>query len=580
MPVDDQVQSDEDEAVLEDEYGEEVAAEEGAEGEETFDEPAEDAMEGDEAAEDGEEPPEEEEEEEVDGEEAAAEPEEPEQAGDDEDAPEGQMIEEAYDNKYIVRLRQGLKSEQIADQFVVQLLDKIEEKRSAGEVLVFEDFDISQNRLPSEQLEGIFQAIADGGVQIERFRAFGCPTINDEAATVLASWLAKVTRETCPFELHLSDCAITADGFREMMKALEENDAFPGPDPKNPSRGSLPLYLRLENNYIDESVMKQSIKDGIAMKMRKGESIKHHDTIKVRLLTREDGTLQQKTGPPPAPEDVPLPRPFREPSKGKGKGQGKGKGNREGDNKDGDWECPKCSTNVFAYRSSCLKCGEGKPRGKGKGSGKDRDRDRDRQSSGWGSSSSASKGKSGGKGRDRDSRPPWQALTSSSSRATAAAPRRPSEAYSSRPTESKPRLRSPPPPPRAGGYGSSYSSGARPASGSAPYNAFASSRDRVGASNDSRPPQKRAADYDRDDQAKRPRSSFQSGSGKGESKGSKGESKGSGGGGSKLPHPWEEHYSAEFKLNYYWNSKTGDSAWERPTGSKGSSGRAKGGGKK
>jgi hypothetical protein len=33
----------------------------------------------------------------------------------------------------------------------------------------------------------------------------------------------------------------------------------------------------------------------------------------------------------------------------------------------------------------------------------------------------------------------------------------------------------------------------------------------------------------------------------------------------KLPSPWEEHWSEEYGLHYFWNSKTGDSTWERPT---------------
>jgi len=31
-----------------------------------------------------------------------------------------------------------------------------------------------------------------------------------------------------------------------------------------------------------------------------------------------------------------------------------------------------------------------------------------------------------------------------------------------------------------------------------------------------------------------------------------------------LPYPWEEHWSDEYGIAYYWNSKTGDAAWERP----------------
>lgn len=32
-----------------------------------------------------------------------------------------------------------------------------------------------------------------------------------------------------------------------------------------------------------------------------------------------------------------------------------------------------------------------------------------------------------------------------------------------------------------------------------------------------------------------------------------------------LPPDWEEHWSDEYEIPYFWNAKTGDSAWERPT---------------
>mmetsp|Transcript_16974 Transcript_16974/g.46335 ORF Transcript_16974/g.46335 Transcript_16974/m.46335 type:complete len:111 (+) Transcript_16974:78-410(+) len=32
-----------------------------------------------------------------------------------------------------------------------------------------------------------------------------------------------------------------------------------------------------------------------------------------------------------------------------------------------------------------------------------------------------------------------------------------------------------------------------------------------------------------------------------------------------LQHPWEEHFSDEFGIPYFWNSETGESVWEKPT---------------
>ena len=33
-----------------------------------------------------------------------------------------------------------------------------------------------------------------------------------------------------------------------------------------------------------------------------------------------------------------------------------------------------------------------------------------------------------------------------------------------------------------------------------------------------------------------------------------------------LPPDWERHWSVEWTLEYYWNSRTGESTWTRPLG--------------
>lgn len=32
-----------------------------------------------------------------------------------------------------------------------------------------------------------------------------------------------------------------------------------------------------------------------------------------------------------------------------------------------------------------------------------------------------------------------------------------------------------------------------------------------------------------------------------------------------LPSPWQQHFSEEYDLPYFWNAETGEAAWERPT---------------
>merc|ERR1712183_768910 len=89
---------------------------------------------------------------------------------------------------------------------------------SAREVLVFEEFHISENKFP----------MAEGRVHVERFCAFGCATLDDAAATLLAGWLVTVTSDNVPHELHLRDCAVTTAGFKDIMQTLVKNDTFPG----------------------------------------------------------------------------------------------------------------------------------------------------------------------------------------------------------------------------------------------------------------------------------------------------------------------------------------------------------------
>ena len=127
-----------------------------------------------------------------------------------------------------------------------------------GKQAVFEDFDISQNMIPVDQFQKIFEILADSSVHVERFRSFGCPTFSDEVTEHLAGWLAEVTESNLPYEMHLSDNAMTTDGFNVLSRALQDNDAFPGVDPKRPDDGKrLPMYLRLECNYINEKVIEK-----------------------------------------------------------------------------------------------------------------------------------------------------------------------------------------------------------------------------------------------------------------------------------------------------------------------------------
>lgn len=167
------------------------------------------------------------------------------------------------------------------------------------------DLDLSQNKIPPSDFEAIFRTLVSSGISVQRFRMFGCPTLNDEVLGSLCDLLAACTAENAPTELHLSDCAITSDGFSLLLAAVESNDAFPL---DRPPKKKLPLYVRLEGNYIDEAEIQEKVTQGVIRKLVKTYSTKldmAFGDAKINLLTmRGQSGFSQKTGPPPEPEDA------------------------------------------------------------------------------------------------------------------------------------------------------------------------------------------------------------------------------------------------------------------------------------
>ena len=73
----------------------------------------------------------------------------------------------------------------------------------------------------------------------------------------MVRWKPEVTQETAPIELHLSDCAITSEGFVALSEALDGSDAFPTRSNGRIS-GEVPVYVRLEHNYIAPEHIQES----------------------------------------------------------------------------------------------------------------------------------------------------------------------------------------------------------------------------------------------------------------------------------------------------------------------------------
>lgn len=213
-----------------------------------------------------------------------------------------------------LRARQKLKTPEACTKFNDDLSTKLNDIVAKGMVPSFDDFDISQNVIPFEQFEAMIQIFMATGVRIERMRMFGLSTLDDNAMFLMADWLRSVNAENCPHEMHISDCALTADGFTAFMEAIESNECFPTKDPR--SSRMCPIYVRLENNYIQpESVIQDKIKEGVMVEYQKNSGPLRGPMLsapeaKVKILCNNVGKYSQRQGVPPAPENAPPPKPV------------------------------------------------------------------------------------------------------------------------------------------------------------------------------------------------------------------------------------------------------------------------------
>jgi len=363
-----------------------------------------------------------------------------------------------------IKARRKLADPGAFEAFVEEIQTTLIQMKEADANATVCDFDVSQNPTTAEQFEMLFNALALAGVKVQRFRLFGCPALNDEAMKHIADHFTQdLTNETAPAEMHLSDCAITTDGFLSLMSAIEEKDVYPT---KSIPGRTLPMYLRLENNYIDQAVIQEKVDAGIIRAFKKGPGSRqevHDPAIKINLVTRAEGSYQQKTGEPPAPEDAPPPKQV--------------------------WD-------------------QGPPKGKG-------------GNQSW-----------------QQSRPPWSSGAGWSP-AAQALPRW-NSARPVGPSHVRPQVVRPL-------YGAGQGGVRMGAAGVRPGASWmqASARGSVGSATDrSRTPMGRGSS---------------GGSGPWPPTGPP-PKKNSG-----LPAPWEEQWSDEYQIPYYWNSETGESLWEKPT---------------
>lgn len=215
-----------------------------------------------------------------------------------------------------VKARQKLKGNPNAwNQLVDHLSGLFEKQMAAGVKVVISDCDLSQNHITRDQLEQLLTLIDVGDVRVLRWRLFGIPTMDDDALGVFADYFGRLKPELAPMEVHLSDCAITDDGFMMLMTNLKGSEAFPVKGQFGTSK--MPLYMRLENNYIDEALMKSEIDEGSIRVFTKaaGGSTRRQpadDSVKVDLVVGTEyassGSFRQKKGSPPPPDQAPPPK--------------------------------------------------------------------------------------------------------------------------------------------------------------------------------------------------------------------------------------------------------------------------------
>jgi len=251
-------------------------------------------------------------------------------------ASQGQMIVKMPNGQVEVKARRRLQDAAAFEAFVEEIQTTLIQMKESDANATVADFDISQNPTTPEQFEALFNALALAGVRVVRFRLFGCPGLNDEAMTHISNHFSQdLTSETAPTEMHLSDCAITTDGFLMFMSAIEEKEVYP----TSILRGKqIPLYMRIENNYIDEAIIQEKVDAGIIRAFKKGPGVRQDTAdpgIKINLVVMKEGSYQQKTGDPPAPEDAPPPKPVSD-SRGKGASDSRGKGG--GSNSHQPWQ--------------------------------------------------------------------------------------------------------------------------------------------------------------------------------------------------------------------------------------------------
>eukprot|EP00929_Paragymnodinium_shiwhaense_P115339 TRINITY_DN8411_c0_g1_i1.p1 TRINITY_DN8411_c0_g1~~TRINITY_DN8411_c0_g1_i1.p1 ORF type:complete len:787 (+),score=124.37 TRINITY_DN8411_c0_g1_i1:89-2449(+) len=155
------------------------------------------------------------------------------------------------------------------------------------------DLDLSQNPLTPEQFRRLFTLIQNNNTKVLRIRLFACVNLNDSAADIISNYLSSCTDETAPWELHLSDCAITSVGFEKLVSAIEGSGLYPLYDAN--SGKARPLYMRLERNFIGTDSIQEYVDSGAIEPCKSGSSnLREFGSPPILLVEHSPGNFQQR----------------------------------------------------------------------------------------------------------------------------------------------------------------------------------------------------------------------------------------------------------------------------------------------
>jgi len=381
-----------------------------------------------------------------------------------------------------------------------------------------DNLDVSQVQWNTLSFSVLLDILQEGGIATKRIKAFKA-NLDDDAIKCLASYLESLPPTSLPDEVHLSNNQITQEGLSALLGTIELKRS------QVEQQASLkPIWVRLENNKVDDAILKSLLAEGRAV-------------------------LVKRVGERPIGHTAAIAMPSFEGYEQYAAAKAAGKG-----------------AALAALPAAWAAASKGAAGCGWKGAGKDQ------WSSGkgdsWGKGDSSGKGDSWGKGDSSGKGGSWGKSSSTGGSWSTGAQEAPGGSWSKE--------------------GSSWSSGngnggwkddAWKSGGS--WNSGNWWEDQNKAKTDSwsggnswAQVQANAGNHgkgqgDTDAASVRSRTPppvFAQRAVHVPVPARKGFAKGGGAApGALLPDPWEEHFSDEYKIPYFWNRDTGDAVWERPT---------------